>query len=91
MGHVGPFPWGKPHFFYSLGIVEILGFSESSICTKVVLLKTYHNILNYSSTANIEEVMKFYSLGNKSFETNFNRQLYIMNKSLRLNASGNFA
>ena len=28
--------------------------------------------MNYASTANIEEVMKFYNLGDKTFETNFN-------------------
>ena len=27
--------------------------------------------MNYTSTANIEEVMKFYNLGDKTFETNF--------------------
>ena len=57
---------GKPHFFVSLGIVEILGFSELSIYTEVVLLRVFH--FNYVSLANIEEVMKFYSLGNKSFK-----------------------
>ena len=29
------------------------------------------NILNYASTANIEEVMKFYNLDDKTFETDF--------------------
>ena len=28
--------------------------------------------MNYASTANIEEVMKFYNLGGKTFETDFN-------------------
>ena len=27
--------------------------------------------MNYASTANIREVMKFYNLGDKSFETDF--------------------
>ena len=27
--------------------------------------------MNYASTANIEEVMKFYNLGDKTFETDF--------------------
>ena len=31
----------------------------------------FHNTLNYVSTANIEEVMKFYNLGDKTFETDF--------------------
>ena len=60
-------PLGKNFiFFVSFGIVEILGFSELS----VVLLKTFPEH-NYASTANIEEAMKFYNLGDKTFETDF--------------------
>ena len=71
MGYVGPL--GKNlSFFVSLGIAEFLGFSELSVYTEIVLLKTFHNASNYASTANIEEVMKFYNLGNKTFETDFN-------------------
>ena len=33
--------------------------------------KHLQNTLNYASTANIEEVMKFYNLGDKTFETDF--------------------
>ena len=33
--------------------------------------KPFHNNLNYGSTANIEEVTKFYNLGDKTFETDF--------------------
>ena len=33
--------------------------------------KPFHNTLNYASAANIEEVMKFFSLGDKTFETDF--------------------
>ena len=36
MGHVG-----KPHFFVSFEIAKILGFSELSIYTEVVILKTF--------------------------------------------------
>ena len=35
--------------------------------------KPFHNTLNYASTANIEEVMKFYNLGDKTFETDFSK------------------
>ena len=31
----------------------------------------FQNTLNYVSIANIEEVMKFYNLGDKTFETDF--------------------
>ena len=34
-------PWGKPLFSVSLGITEILGFSELSVYTEVLLLKTF--------------------------------------------------
>ena len=48
----------------------MLGFSELSVDTEVVLL--FHNVLNYASTLNIEGVMKFYNLDDKTFETDFN-------------------
>ena len=57
------------NLFVSLWIAEILGFSEFSVYTEVVLLKHFHNTLNYASTALTEEVMKFYNLGDKTFET----------------------
>ena len=69
MGHVG-LVGKKTYFFISLGITEILGFSEFSVYNEVVLLKTYLQHLNYASIANIEKVMKFYNPGDKTFETN---------------------
>ena len=67
MGHVDPL--GKNLiFFISLGITEILGFSELFIL-KLSYSKPIHNILNYASVENIEKVMKFYNLGDKTFET----------------------
>ena len=33
--------------------------------------KPFWNNLNYASTSNIREVMKFYNVGDKSFETDF--------------------
>ena len=59
--------WGQISFLVSLGIVEISRFSKLSIHSKVVLLITF--LQNYASTANIQEVMKFYNLGNENFET----------------------
>ena len=38
---------------------------------KLSYSKPFHNTLNYASTANIEEVMTFYNLGDKTFETDF--------------------
>ena len=44
---------------------------------KLSYSKPFHNTLNYASTANIEEVMKFYNLGNKTSETDFSsKQLH---------------
>ena len=63
---------GKPQLFVSRGIADILGICELSIYIEAVHLKTFLPFtLNYASTANIEEVMKFYNLGNKSLETDF--------------------
>ena len=69
MGHVSPL--GKDlNVLSPLGSL-ILGFSELSIYTKLSYSKPFRHILNYASTANIEEVMKFYNLGDKTFETDF--------------------
>ena len=38
---------------------------------KLSYSKRFHNTLNYASTTYIEEVMKFYNPGNKTFETDF--------------------
>ena len=38
---------------------------------KLSYSKPFHNTSNYASTANIEEVMKFYNQGDKTFETAF--------------------
>ena len=74
MGHVGPL--GKIlKFFVSLGIAEIFGFSELSFILKLSYSKPFHNTLNYASTANIEEVMKCYNLGDKTFEINFSLKI----------------
>ena len=69
MCHVGPLE--NLHFSVSLGIAEILRFSELPVYTEVVLLKTFPQHFNYASTANIEEVMKLYNLGDKTFERDF--------------------
>ena len=45
----------------------------------VVLLITFQNNLNYASTSNIREVMKFYNLGNKTFETDFTSNVTDLN------------
>ena len=73
MGYVGPLGKNLHFLFVSVGIAEFLGFSELSVYTEIVLLKTFPlYTLNFASTANIEEVMKFYNLGHKTFETDFN-------------------
>ena len=65
MGYVGPL--GKTLIFLSpLGSLNFL------FILKLSYSKPFHNTLNYASTANIEEVMKFYNLGHKTFETDFN-------------------
>ena len=59
----------KPLIFCLLW--DRLGFSEFLFTLKLSYSKPFHNALNYASTANIEEVMKFYNLGDKPFETEF--------------------
>ena len=61
----------KPCLFVFLGITEISGFSELSVYTEVPYSKLFHNTLDYASIANIEEIMNFYDLGDKTFETDF--------------------
>ena len=63
--------WGKTAIFLSPQTAEILSFCEILFILKLSCSKPFHNTLNYFSTVNIEEVMKFYNLGNKSFETSF--------------------
>ena len=63
---------GNLSFLASLGIAEILGFFELSVYTEVIYPQSFHNTSNYAFTASIEEVMRFYNLGDKTFETDFN-------------------
>ena len=70
MGHVGPL--GKNLKFLSpLGSLKFHDFLSFLFIQKLSYLKPFHNTLNYASSANIEEVMKFYNLGDKTFETDF--------------------
>ena len=48
---------------------------------KKLYSKPFHNTLNYASAANIEEVMKFYNLGDKTFETDFNFEIILKSSS----------
>ena len=65
----------NPIIFVSLGIAEISRFPKISIFSKVVLFKTFlQHFLNYASTINIQELSKFYNIGQKSFETDLNLQ-----------------
>ena len=49
---------------------------------KLSCSKPFHNTLNYASTANIEEVMKFCNLGHKTFETDF--RFYVTTFSINI-------
>ena len=69
-GHVDPLG-KKVNFFVSLGIAEIQGFLSIQFILKLSYSKSFHNTLNYAYTVNIEEVVKFYNLGDKTFETDF--------------------
>ena len=58
-------------FKISLGIAwDFVGFL---FILKLSYSKPFYSTLDYASTANIEEVTKFYNVGNKSFETDFSQ------------------
>ena len=86
MGHVGPL--GKTLFSLSpLRSLKFLYFLSFLFILKLSYSKPFHNSLNYASTANIEEVMKFHNLSDKTFETDFNLSCFSEYKQSRsLNA-----
>ena len=70
LGHIGPL--GKNlTFCLHLGSLKFYDFLSFLFRPTLSYSKPFSNSLNYASTANIEEVMKFYNLGNRSFETDF--------------------
>ena len=70
MGHVDPLE--KTLLFLSpLGSLKFLDFLNFLFILKLPYSKPFHKTLNYAFTANIQEVMKFYNLGDKTFETDF--------------------
>ena len=70
MGHVGPL--GKNLNFLSfLGSLKFQDCLSFLFILKLSYSNPFHNSLNYASTANMEEVMKIYNLGDKTFETDF--------------------
>ena len=57
-------PWGKTSIFLSpLGSLKFWDFLSFLFILKLSCSKPIRNILNCASTANIEEVMKVYNLG----------------------------
>ena len=63
-------------FLNSLGTAKISSSLRRSVYINVVLLISFQNNLNYSSTSNIGEVIKFYNLGHKTFETDFSISMH---------------
>ena len=41
------------------------------------------NFLNYAFTSSIREVIKFYNLGDKTFETDFRKNQFLLLRSLK--------
>ena len=81
MGHVGPL--GKTLIFLSpLGSLKFYNFLSFLFILKLSYAKPVHNTLNYASTTNIEEVIKLYNLGDKTFETDFS--LHICERDLKV-------
>ena len=70
LGHVAPLR--KSLYFLSpLVSLRFEDFLSFLFVLKLSYSTPFHNTLNYASTANIEEVMKFYNLVDKIFETDF--------------------
>ena len=57
--------------FVSLGIAEFLKFLDFLFIFKLSFSLLFCNSSNYASNESIREVMKFYNLGEQSFETVF--------------------
>ena len=55
-------------FFNCLGTTKISRSLRLSVCVNVVLLI---NFREHASTSNIREVIEYYNLGDKNFETDF--------------------
>ena len=59
--------YGKTLIFLSpLGSLKFFDFPSFLFILKLAYSKPFHNTLNHASTANIEEVMKFYNPGDKT-------------------------
>ena len=52
-----------------LGLLSFQDFLRFQLILRLPYSKHFHSTLNYASTANIQEVMKFYNLIYKTFET----------------------
>ena len=71
MSGVGPL--GTNVIFLSpLRLLRCQGFLSFLFIMKLSFSKPFYSTFNYASTANIQEAMKLYNLGDKSFETDFN-------------------
>ena len=74
MGHVGHL--GKNHNFLSpLRSLKFWNFQSFLFILKLSYSKPFYNTLNYNSIANIEEYIKFYNQGDKTFKTVFGQIL----------------
>ena len=54
-----------------LGSLKFQDFLNFLFILKFPYSKPFRNNMDYASIANIEEVMKFYNLGDKTFEIDF--------------------
>ena len=59
----------KPHFLSPLRLLKFQNFLFFLFIVKLSCSKPFWNNLNCASTANIQEAMKFYNLGDNCLET----------------------
>ena len=71
LSHVSSPLWTKLIILSPLGLLKFQDFQNFLFILKLSYSKIFWNNLNYVSTANIQEVIKFHNQGDKSFETDF--------------------
>ena len=63
----------KSRFLSSLsGLLKFKDYLSFLFIQRLSFSKPFYSILNYASTANIEEVMKFYNLGDQVLKQTLN-------------------
>ena len=77
LGHVSPVGENLT-FLFPLELLKFYDFLSHLFILKLSFSKPFYSTWSYASTANIQEVMKFYNQGDKTFETDFSNHMVWM-------------